>query len=156
MNNIDITKIKGHPSVGKVLTDLISTGKVHDKKTAARLYALIERLNLDPYGKTTYWINVCEFEEFSRKRNQMIFHKVLRAKLFPSSKKIKVTDYRLFFIIDDDLECNIYLYLSKKPYDGVKEIVPGWKSVFKIRYMDFQYQQKTIYSRGETPVWRSS
>ena len=143
-------KIAGHPSVGEIIMNLFNTGKSHDIRLAAKLYVLIQRLNLDPTGKDSPDLSVYPVRELSRRRYHMIFHKVLAAKIIPFDKTDISTQFRIIFITDADVKCNIYLMLGYHVWD-----YPGWKEKVQKRYLEFQFSLKKNYINGETPIWRT-
>lgn len=138
-----IKEIFGHPSIGEMLINLANKGET---ELAARLYTLIERLNLDPSGKNTPGISVCEFKEF---RKTFFIQIVYRAKLTPFVKTDLSTHYRIFIICDKDLCCNIYLFFGFRNY---RENI---LSRIRCRYWEFEFTLKNKYLHGEIPLWRS-
>ena len=149
------TQIVGHPSIGELLVGLLKSGDRESIDVAAALYRLIQQLNVDPSGKNIPWINVCPFREFIGKA--FILHTIFRARIVPFQWREKGTHYRALFVCDQDLGCNIYLFLGLKNYDGnLATYDKNWKTRLNQRYWEFAHKLKKQYLSGITPRWRTS
>ena len=143
-----MVNIIGHPSISDFFLNLVNSQDKNKIELAARLYTLLERLNIDPTGKNTPWINVCEIKEFKNKA--FIFHVFFRAKIIPYLGSSSDIYFRVIFICDQDLKCNVYFFLGHRDYSS------NTMSLIRKRYWEFNTVLRQNYLSGEIPLWRCS